>query len=209
MDKYRSLAALKAALVENVDYRVLALDRRSWLTVASPHGGFIEPGSSAIAAAAAGRQYNFFDFQALKPEGAKELHVTSTRFREPQLTGLLRRSRAAMSIHCMGTCHEQVIWLGGLNATLKQLVLEELLQAGISVNPDSPQYRGEKPTNFVNMVAEQGVQLEFSEELLLALFESAPFVGRRRPRLSDLGFVVVTALRSALVRYKRLTAEKK
>lgn len=200
--KYRSVAALKAALKEAVDYRIVARDRASWVTIVSPHGGYIEPGTSAIAQAVAGRSYNLFDFQSLRETDAKELHVTSTRFREEKLVHLLKHSRAALSIHCMGTCHEQVVWLGGRNAALKQLVLAKLSDK-FQVNPDSPKYRGESPENFVNMVCHQGVQLELSEELIFALIAGKPFAAKRSRKLTLLGRTFVAALRQALYEYRR------
>lgn len=178
-DKYSSLAALKADHRENLDYQIRLLDRWSWATIIAPHGGFIEPGTSALARATAGRNYNYFDFQGLRSTAAMDLHVTSTRFRDPALGDLLKRSCTAVSFHCMGKAGEPVIWLGGLNKDLKAIVLGNLRNAGFSVNPDSPRYRGESVNNVVNLVRHQGVQLELSEELIQELFDGPAFVPGR------------------------------
>src|SRR5262245_58074670 len=117
-DLYASLAALKEHVQED-SYRVRCLDRHSLVTIIAPHGGYIDAGTSAVARAVAGKRYNLFDFQGLQHERPWELHVTATRFRDPQLTALLDKSRFAMSIHCMGSTGEETIYLGGLNRQLK------------------------------------------------------------------------------------------
>lgn len=201
-DKYHSLAALKAALSEDVDYRVCVRDRASWATIISPHGGYIDAGSSAIAKCVAGRQYNLYDFQGLRKKNAAELHVTSTRFRDPLLTPLLKTSTTAIAIHWMGTTHESVIWLGGMNYEFKKIVLAELNNAGFAVNPDSPRYRGESLQNVVNLPCRRGVQLEISDELMQELFVGSAFLrSGRKPRTTAKFDKLIHALRDSLNLY--------
>jgi len=52
-DKYANFAALSAVYQEGVDYRIVIERRRSPVLIAAPHGGFIEPATSQIAAAIA------------------------------------------------------------------------------------------------------------------------------------------------------------
>lgn len=178
-DVYPHLQALKDKLVEDRDYRIRCRDRGSVLTVVSPHGGFIEEGTSALARAIAGPNLNLFDFQGLRLERPAELHVTSTRFREPRLTKLLSASRAALSVHGMGNEDDMTLWLGGLNLSLKKRVERELEAAGFLVNSDSPRHRGESKSNFVNLVERKGVQLELPDNLIASMF-----VGERKFRVS-------------------------
>lgn len=203
-DKYASLAALQAVHRENSDYRIVTQDRRSWATILSPHGGYIEPGSSAIARAVSARNYNYFDFQGLRLEDAMDLHVTSTRFREPLLCKLLSQSSVALAIHSMGKANEPVVWLGGLNRTLKAIVLHNLLASGFAVNPDSHRYRGESPKNVVNLTADLGVQLELSEELMQQLFVAERFsLKKQRLQTTEQFDVLVKALRLSLRQYRQ------
>jgi len=200
-DKYSSLAALRASL-ETKDYRIRCLDRGSTTTIISPHGGFIEAGTSALATAIAGRKYNLFDFQGLRPDIAHEMHVTATRFREAQLSKMLKTSQQAVSVHGMGVCAHTTIWLGGLNYDLKELVYARLLKYGFEVNPDSPKYRGESPNNVVNLACHRGVQLELSNELLAILFVDAPFqINGRRPQTTKMFSALVLAIRQAIAQY--------
>jgi phage replication-related protein YjqB (UPF0714/DUF867 family) len=200
-DKYASLADLTAALGTSV-YRIRALDRRSPVTITSVHGGQIEKGTSAIARAIAGRNYNLFDFQGLKRDHPPELHVTATRFRHPTLTRLLHASSFAVSIHGMGNTGNQTIWLGGLNAQLKQLTLAELQSAGFSVEPDSPKYRGESPRNIVNLPRLHGVQLELPLELTNTMFCGPAFLQNgRKPPTNQLFDAFTAAICKAVRRF--------
>lgn len=201
-DKFPSLVSLKKHLRKDEDYRIRVADREADVTIIAPHGGFIEPGTSALARAIADGSYNLFDFQGLHRQNAMDLHVTATRFRDSQLTAMLKRSRVAVSIHGMGDQGHTDIWLGGRNKRLKELVLSQLLSAGFSVNPDSPQYRGESPQNVVNLANEEGVQLELTFELLAEMFQHSRFLkGGRRPRTTARFDALVTALRQALAAY--------
>lgn len=188
-DIFTSVAALTDSLGPTV-FRVVTIDRMTTthqrvsrpdaiaanrVLIVSPHGGFIEKGTSAIAAATAQNCFNLFDFQGLRESDPADLHVTSTRFRHPELTKLLNSSAVALSIHGMGNQGHKTIWLGGLNTELKLVVLENLRLAGFSVNPDSPKYRGVSTRNFVNMTCHRGVQLELSDELMAELFHGVRF----------------------------------
>lgn len=208
-DKYQSLAALKAALQDRIDYRVRVLDRRSKITVISPHGGFIEAGTSAIAREVAGRSYNLYDFQGLRKTLPSELHVTSTRFRDQPLSALLKKSQFAISLHCMGDSGTDIIWLGGLNMRFKALVLANLRSTGFAVNPDSPMYRGESPANIVNLPELKGVQLELSEELLSGMFDGPRFRENGRAPQGNARFdALVRSLRKSIAAYRKLSRSK-
>lgn len=200
-DKFPTLAALKGSVAAS-DYRIRCLDRKSRITIISPHGGYIEPGTSAIARAIAGRKHNLFDFQGLRKENPKELHVTSTRFRDPLLTGMLESSDAAVSVHGMGNQDKPMIWLGGRNAQLKGLILNLLKQQGFEVNPNGPRYRGESPQNVVNLAGSEGVQLEISDELINQLFHGPAFRRDRRRLVTRERFAaLVSSVRQAVDLY--------
>lgn len=185
--------------------RISARDRGSSATIVAPHGGFIEPGTSALARSIAGRRYNLFDFQALEPATARQLHVTSTRFRHDRLDGLLARSRFAVSVHSMGSTGQTTIWLGGLNGELKQFVHSCLRASSFAVDADSPYFRGESPRNFVNLPARRGVQLELPDELLQTFYVGQRFHphGERLQRTGDYRRFV-RALRKAIDSYAAL-----
>jgi len=174
-DVFPDVPTLKSRLKEKRDYRMRFRDRSASATIVSPHGGYIEEGTSALARACAGPDFNFFDFQGLRLNDPHELHVTSTRFRDPDLMRMLAASEVAVSIHGMGDEDDMTIWLGGLNKEMKESMLNALREGGFLVNPDSPRHRGESKLNFVNMAKQKGVQIELPNNLLKSMF-----VGPRR-----------------------------
>lgn len=174
-DVFPDVPTLKSRLKDKRDYRMRFRDRAGFATIVSPHGGYIEEGTSALARACAGPDFNFFDFQGLRQKDPHELHVTSTRFRDPDLMRMLAASEVAVSIHGMGDEDDVTIWLGGLNKDLKESMLKALREQGFLVNPDSPRHRGESKLNFVNMAKQKGVQIELPNNLLKTMF-----VGSRR-----------------------------
>lgn len=215
VDKYPSVAALME-LLGGKAYRIICRDRaarahlRAYprriisadITVIAPHGGFIEAGTSQIATAIAGAHLNLFDFQGLQEEIPEELHVTSTKFRHPDLTRMLRRSAIAVAIHGMGDQGHKSIWLGGLNTELKALTLENLRVAGFAVNPNSPKYRGVNPLNVVNLAQHRGVQLELSNELRAELFANSYFSPKRRVVTTDKFHKLVKAVRTSIEQWR-------
>jgi phage replication-related protein YjqB (UPF0714/DUF867 family) len=200
-DKYSSLAALKEHLGEDV-FRARVLNRAAQITIIAPHGGFIEPGTSAIARAIAGKQWNYFDFQGLQRENGLDLHITATNFRHPLLTPMLKRSIAAVSMHCMFEQGTKDIWLGGLNLALKACIEARLAARSFTVNPNPPHYRGESTRNVVNLPPEHGTQLELSSELMAELFVKQPFlVSGRKPRTTKRFDQLVLAVREGINDY--------
>jgi phage replication-related protein YjqB (UPF0714/DUF867 family) len=187
-DTYRTLEEL-ARHERADDFRVLLVDRLSPVTIVAPHGGRIEPGTSQVAETIAGPNWNLFAFEGLKPRGNSILHVTSTRFRHPELERLLARSAVGVSVHGMAEPGLK-IEVGGLNARLAELVGGELALARFDVS-DGPSNRSARnPENFINRVVGGGIQLEISQELRTLLREDHVLLSR-----------CGEAVRSAIARY--------
>lgn len=172
-DKYPSMAMMQAEHKEGSSYRIRTLDRKSPITIISPHGGFIEPGTSALSRAIAGTQFNLFDFQGLVQTNPLDLHITSTRFRHRKLSALLAQSQTAVSVHCMFDEGDETIYIGGLNFLLKERLARSLETAGFSVNSNPPVYQGTRSTNITNQVPLGGVQMELPAKLLGSMFDSS------------------------------------
>ncbi|HMP51570.1 MAG TPA: poly-gamma-glutamate hydrolase family protein [Candidatus Melainabacteria bacterium] len=205
-DIFESLADLKMKMREGIDYRILLLDRQSQASIIAPHGGFIEAGTSHLANAVAGQTFNLYDFQGLLKSRPERLHVTSTRFRDNDLTAMLKRSLFAVSIHGMGKTDNWRIWTGGLNEALKRQIDLCLEEAGFWINPDPPLYKGRSKRNVVNLARKKGVQLELPEDLIQVMFKNGfSYGGSRRtapePELSPLGRMFVTAVLQGIFLY--------
>jgi len=85
-DRYSSFTSLKRYNTYGKDYRIVVRDRASSKAVIAIHGGNIEFETDDIASAIAARGgYDYYGFIGLRKGFG--LHVTSTRFNEPQVLG--------------------------------------------------------------------------------------------------------------------------
>jgi len=164
-DTYGSFEELKRHEKMNIDYRIWVRDMGSPITIAAPHGGGIEPGTSLIAKAIAANRYNCYCFEGIKRRGNGHLHITSHLFDEPVALELLSRSRVVVAIHaCTGT--KGLVYIGGLDARLKDAVADALEGRGIRVSRVPRKFRGVNPGNICNRGAtKKGVQLEITRDL--------------------------------------------
>ncbi|MBS1994992.1 MAG: poly-gamma-glutamate hydrolase family protein [Cyanobacteria bacterium SZAS LIN-2] len=200
-DFYDNLEQLNQHLVRDKHFRLRIFDQRSPVTIISPHGGFIEAGTSYLAQAVAGSKHNLFDFQGLRQRRAYELHVTSTKFRHPFLDNLLSRSQIAVSIHSMGTENDGTILVGGLNTEVKQRIVKALLAEGFPVTTNARRYRGVHPQNVVNLAQQKGVQIELTNKVITRMFQprTPRFAVDHTPlQLTDYGKRFVLAVQRAV-----------
>ena len=148
------------------DFAITAVRRAaSTCLVLAPHGGGIERGTSEIARAIAGADFNLYLFEGLKPSGNVALHITSRRFDEPSCLDILSGCDLVVAVHgCKGEI-EQVL-LGGLDQTLKRQISDSLRNHGVHVESSGHAFPATDPMNICNRGrTAQGVQLELSSAL--------------------------------------------
>lgn len=185
-DKYRNFAELAAHEREDVDYRItLRIVPRARITIVAPHGGAIERGTSELACAIAGQDFNLYLFEGLKSRGDfKSLHITSRRFDEPRCLELLSRSQLVVTIHgCKGNYDEhRAIYVGGLAMQLKSNISEKLLAVGYSAYLNGHKFTAIDHDNICNRgYYNMGIQLELTAGLRRARSSAA-----LRPLIHDL-----------------------
>jgi phage replication-related protein YjqB (UPF0714/DUF867 family) len=184
-DKYANFAALARAEREGIDFRVRIKDRNSRVTIIAPHGGGIEPGSSQVAEAMAGEDYNFCCFEALKPSGNRELHITSTKFDEPRCVALVEKAEHVVAVHGYASA-QRLVYMGGLDHSLRGAIADALQQDGFKTDATTPaRLAGTSPHNICNRGKRNaGVQLELSrslrDELIAAPDHFAQFIRAAR-----------------------------
>jgi phage replication-related protein YjqB (UPF0714/DUF867 family) len=179
-DKYRTFSELAAGETRDVDFRVRFQDRRGTTLVIAPHGGGIEPGTSEITEAIAGDNFSFYVFEGIKPTDNHILHITSTRFDEPQGMALLKASPRAVSIH--GEDGDQpAVFLGGRDTVLLKRIRDSLVADGFIVETHvNPLLQGTDEANICNRCQTGcGVQLELSNGLRGSFFKSLTRNGRQ------------------------------
>jgi phage replication-related protein YjqB (UPF0714/DUF867 family) len=175
-DRYRNFAELKRSEREEVDYRVVAVDRRSPVTVLAPHGGYIEPPTSRLALAIAGDTFNVFCFEGLSPDREHhDLHITSENFDEPVACGLVSRSEIVVALHGrLDRDDPHAVWLGGLDRALRDRIAAALRDVGIAALTEGHLFPGIGARNICNSGRRgMGVQLELPRTLRDVLVHDA------------------------------------
>ncbi|KTC96101.1 poly-gamma-glutamate hydrolase family protein [Legionella erythra] len=161
MDIYTSLHELKQHELASAWHQE-SISRNSWLLIVAPHGGTIEPFTQVIARQLAyPNNYSLFIFEGLKRPG-QALHVTSTRFRAPELAGLQQGARVTLAIHGVKGRDNRLTLTGGLNQQLQVYLSEALQSGGFETGLCGGSVSGTNPRNFINLTPEQGAQLEIS-----------------------------------------------
>jgi phage replication-related protein YjqB (UPF0714/DUF867 family) len=182
---YGCYADLAKARVEGADFNVCVHRRpRSAIAILAPHGGGIEAGTSEIARAVAGCEFNLYLFEGIRRHGNyAELHLTSHRFDEPRCLRLLSACDHVVAIHgCRGD-HPSAL-LGGLDTGLKASIHEAIGAVGIDAQLTGHPFPAVDPRNICNRGRRgAGVQVELTSALRLQQFNHA----------------IVTAIRSALL----------
>lgn len=201
-DKYPSNTALYAdpALVDGRDYvrRLWRDDEPGRCAVLAPHGGGIEPGSSELALAIAGRHpageaplpdttlRDLWMFDAIRAKDNGELHVTSTHCDDPDALGLCADTPSAVAIHgctaAQADLPDQAVLVGGRDAELRGALIDSLRANGFVAEDGAghPTLGGLHPDNICNRTATgAGAQLEITTGLRKAMFETFTLADRK------------------------------
>jgi len=182
---YGCYADLATVHVEGADFSVCVRRRPgSAVAILAPHGGAIEAGTSEIARAVAGSEFNLYLFEGIRESGNyAALHLTSHRFDEPRCLALLAACDHVIAIHgCRGDTPQAL--LGGLDGVLKERICEAIGGVGIESRLHGHQFHAIHPRNICNRGRRRaGVQIELTSALRLEASHSA----------------IVTAIRSVLL----------
>lgn len=162
MDKYSCFRELSHN--EN-DFELDFCDRNASVTILAPHGGRIEPYTTEIARLIAGEDYNYFCFNGRKEGCNNDLHITSHRYDVRQALILVEKSLTVITVHGC-TRDEPILFLGGLDANIKNRIAAELKTTNIVVDQLCSAYGGKHKNNICNRgTTGKGVQLECSRPL--------------------------------------------
>jgi len=167
-DRYRTFAELSAVEIRGKDYDIFVTNRDSDVAVIAPHGGEIEPHTTLIAEAIANQIYSFYSFSGLipgRPHG--DLHVASTRFREPKCWALVPNCDIVVAIHGRRDRDEpETVWIGGADTILGEAIRKELEAEKFVARIERGEIAGDDSNNICNCGRSgKGVQLEIPRTL--------------------------------------------
>lgn len=203
-DKYACFEDLKRGEREGRDFLVRARAGPSGIAVFAPHGGSIEPGTTEIADAVAGKEHTFYSLIGMKDHGNEDLHLTSTRFDEPLALELAQSAQTVLAIHGRKG-REKAVYIGGRDGVLKERIRGILLDADFAVRKDG-RFPGASPQNICNRtLLGRGVQLEITTGLRRLMFQGLS--SHERLERTPLFESFVLILRSALGDIARLSRE--
>ena len=168
-EPHRSFTELTQHYIAGIDYQIETRRGSRNLLCAAWHGGFMEPGSDLLADAIAGSRYHYYAFKALFPvaDGEHPLHVTSTRFREPELITLAKESARVLAVHCCSTAPgiHRVFIGGGADESVRMNLIKALRESGFNAGPDRI-FPGSHFMNPCNAGQRPGVQIEVSQSYM-------------------------------------------
>ena len=180
-DKYNSYEELSSSEVLGRDYDIIYGQAESPILLLTPHGGRIEPGTTELAVAIAGRTWGYYSFCGLKDNAYRDLHITSTKFDEPMALELVASSKRTIALHGCRDMTSRKIYIGGLDFELRELIRNTLRAAGFDVS-EHPKFPGVSRANICNRNSQgKGVQLELTGGLRLVLFPNFPLRNRTTP----------------------------
>jgi phage replication-related protein YjqB (UPF0714/DUF867 family) len=199
-DKYKSFDELRRSETREKDYTIAKENRDSNVAIIAPHGGGIEPGTSQITKAIARDRYCYYCFEGLKAteeDNFRDLHITSTKFDEPDCVDLTKRCSIVVAIHgCIDRKKtDQTVYIGGKNIAYRTAIQEALRNAQFEtgVHPN-PRLQGTDPNNICNRKTNNrdgGVQLEISrtlrDQLTLSQDDLSKFVMAVRNAIISVG----------------------
>jgi phage replication-related protein YjqB (UPF0714/DUF867 family) len=169
-DTFHSFADLASRMIAGIDYAVTKVLRPgSPVLVIAPHGGGIEAGTAELAELIAGARHNLFTFAGLRARGNRDLHLSSSRFDHPECLEMLSRCALGLAVHgCKG---DRLIYVGGLETVLVDLLVRQLTAAGLPASSDVPRHlAGRDPRNVCNRGRlGRGAQLEITMDLRSAV----------------------------------------
>jgi phage replication-related protein YjqB (UPF0714/DUF867 family) len=178
-DTYPSFHALSVKEEVGMDFSIRYTKGVSSVAILAPHGGGIEPGTTEIAEAIAGKIHSFYTFEGIKIKGNAALHITSTIFDEPIALHLISKSERTITIHGCEDEDPQLI-IGGLDDLLAKRVKISMERSAIRATIFQSGYlSGRSKNNICNKnLTGKGLQLELSRGLRRKMFKGLDRSGR-------------------------------
>jgi phage replication-related protein YjqB (UPF0714/DUF867 family) len=166
-DRYTNFADLAAKERLGTDYRIWLEDRGTPVIVIAPHGGCIEPGTSAIAKAIAREDLSIYVFEGIGRRTHGDLHIASHLFDEPKGVQVVTSAETTIAIHGRKDAGDpKTVSIGGRNSVLGSAIASSLRDAGFQTGSAGHGLAARDASNICNRGSSgAGVQLELPRSL--------------------------------------------
>ncbi len=163
-ENYRKLARFQK---RGKDFSIILRLADEKVAVIAIHGGKIEAGTTEIAEAIVAEDLSFYSFIGKKLRGNYTyLHITSTKFDEPNCLNFLQSCSTAVSIHGEKNKKKSFIMVGGGDRVLAKKIISSLKGARFVIKKPTRGVGGLSRRNICNRCkSRKGVQLEISRKL--------------------------------------------
>ncbi len=182
IDKYIDFVQLATHEEIGRDYKIQQNEiPHSNAIVTAIHGGGIEPGTSELALGISKGGFSYYLFEGIKPSNNRLLHLTATRFDEPNALDLIGKNKITVSLHGYDDQFIKNTYIGGLDKKLGAVVQKELEKDKFWVKQVPSRFAGDSKNNICNRnLYGKGVQLELSIALRKTFFENGDFSRKNR-----------------------------
>lgn len=193
-DTFKNYNELSSHYQQGKDYTIETQTKPNDVIILAIHGGRIEKGTDQLAKAIAQDDHSYYIFKALvhkdtNKDGRNDLHLTSTHYDEPTAIQMTAQKHKVVSIHGAKDDTNKIVYMGGLNNNLRDLISAKLTTAGFKVQMAPSNLAGKDQDNIANKSRNlQGAQLELTtalrEDLLKNPSEMTKFANAVRAAIS-------------------------
>lgn len=178
VDKFANFAELKAVEPKS-SYRIEARAKGTAVALIAPHAGKIEPGTSEICKSVARDDLSYYLFEGKKANNNSYLHITSSRFDEPQGVSIAQSAMMVLTFHGQRG-NDLFVNVGGLALPICETLIQAFNDEGFPASRHSNKMlQGNDVNNICNRGSiGQGVQLEISRALRVLLTENEEVMAR-------------------------------
>src|SRR5690606_4965789 len=176
-DIFKNWNELSSHYQEGKDFTIETQSKPNDVIILAIHGGRVEKGTSELAKAIAKDDHSYYIFHAhvyhdTNKDQRNDLHLTAKNYDEPRALQMTAQENKVVSLHgAKGT--EKIVYMGGLNEYLRDIIDEELSAAGFRTEEAPEDLNGNHPENIANKNRTlEGAQMELTTALREELLEN-------------------------------------
>jgi phage replication-related protein YjqB (UPF0714/DUF867 family) len=180
-DIYWSFNELIKTEKEWIDFTIDYKTNNPDIVIFTPHGWWIEPGTTEIVKGIAKDNFSYYTFNWIKKENNRILHITSEKFDEPKAKEIISKSKITISIHGCNW-NEDMIYIWWMDDRLKKEIAEALNKHNLNteiIYRWNFSWKGKNNicnTNYYN----KWVQIELTRSIRKKMFDNLTYKWRTK-----------------------------